>query len=319
MLGRYAFLLCGILLVEQNALAADPTSSTASQTSPTAAELALVPAVNGSVSGRNIIGAAVQDSRDNQIGEVHDLIIDGNNRVTDAVIALGGPLDFDPRLVRVSYTDLTIAGDHVLIAPSLQQQLSARPTFAYPEGQDIRIFGAVETPPADQTMPTADEMKQFANRVERQMQDWGERVDTFVGKVQRQGNEAARQASQDVANRWSEVEKHWQTLKVATKRAGAKPRRDSTRHGRTSRTLGRSKATVRVEQVRACGRDELHLFVDRKALAATKRLSLPDTAESLATCVGREEVPRRIPALIRTDLADDYADSESHAGKETVA
>ncbi|MBL29251.1 MAG: hypothetical protein CMM50_17105 [Rhodospirillaceae bacterium] len=51
---------------------------------------------------------------------------------------------------------------------------------------------------------------------------------------------------------------------------------------------------------------ELYPFSDKKAIAAAKRLGLADDAASLAQLVDREDYPRLLAALVRTDLADDY-------------
>lgn len=51
---------------------------------------------------------------------------------------------------------------------------------------------------------------------------------------------------------------------------------------------------------------ELYPFADRKALAAASKLGLSDTADRLASLVAREDFPRLIAALVRTELAKDH-------------
>lgn len=51
---------------------------------------------------------------------------------------------------------------------------------------------------------------------------------------------------------------------------------------------------------------EFYPFADRKALAAASKLGLPDTADRLASLVAREDFPRLIAALVRTELAKDH-------------
>ena len=53
--------------------------------------------------------------------------------------------------------------------------------------------------------------------------------------------------------------------------------------------------------------DELYPFADRRALEAAARLGLEDDAARLAKRVPREDYPRLLAALVRTDLADDFA------------
>jgi endonuclease III len=51
---------------------------------------------------------------------------------------------------------------------------------------------------------------------------------------------------------------------------------------------------------------ELYPFADRKALAAASKLALPDTADGLASLTAREDFPRLVAALVRTELAKDH-------------
>lgn len=59
--------------------------------------------------------------------------------------------------------------------------------------------------------------------------------------------------------------------------------------------------------------DELYPFADEKALKAAKELELPGTAEGLAKLVNRKKFPQLVAALVRTDLAKDYAAVRDHA------
>lgn len=52
--------------------------------------------------------------------------------------------------------------------------------------------------------------------------------------------------------------------------------------------------------------DELHPFVDRKALAAAAKLGLGRDPAALAKLVPPKEFPRLVAALVRTSLAKDY-------------
>ncbi|MCR4266835.1 hypothetical protein [Nitratireductor sp. ZSWI3] len=63
--------------------------------------------------------------------------------------------------------------------------------------------------------------------------------------------------------------------------------------------------------------DELYPFVDKKALAAAKRLGLPASGRELAKLVPRRDLPRLLSALVRTDLAKDgYEAVKERAGQE---
>lgn len=61
--------------------------------------------------------------------------------------------------------------------------------------------------------------------------------------------------------------------------------------------------------------EELFPFADRKALSAADRLGLPTTADGLAGLVGREDFPRLVAALVRTDLEKDHEAVRAAAGR----
>lgn len=52
--------------------------------------------------------------------------------------------------------------------------------------------------------------------------------------------------------------------------------------------------------------EELYPFADKKALSAAEKLDLPKTAEGLSKLVRKEDLPRLVAALVRTDLEKDY-------------
>ncbi|HEY6538676.1 MAG TPA: hypothetical protein VI138_06525 [Candidatus Dormibacteraeota bacterium] len=52
---------------------------------------------------------------------------------------------------------------------------------------------------------------------------------------------------------------------------------------------------------------ELYPFADRRALKAAHHLGLAEDAKSLASLVERRDLSRLLAALVRVDLADDYA------------
>jgi len=63
---------------------------------------------------------------------------------------------------------------------------------------------------------------------------------------------------------------------------------------------------------------ENHPFADGKALAAAKRLGLPETAEDLAALVDRKQFPTLIAALVRAELAGTTTEDLSSQGKKTT-
>lgn len=59
--------------------------------------------------------------------------------------------------------------------------------------------------------------------------------------------------------------------------------------------------------------DELYPFADKKALKAARRLGLPGTAEELAKLVSKQDFPRLLAALVRTDIGHDYEEVREKA------
>lgn len=59
--------------------------------------------------------------------------------------------------------------------------------------------------------------------------------------------------------------------------------------------------------------EEIYPFADRKSLKAAGELGLPGTAEALAKLVSRQEFPRLLAALVRTDLNHDYTQVSEQA------
>ncbi len=59
--------------------------------------------------------------------------------------------------------------------------------------------------------------------------------------------------------------------------------------------------------------DEIYPFADRKARHAAAALDLPEDAEGLSKLVSREDFPRLVAALVRTELAHDHDAVLRHA------
>jgi hypothetical protein len=59
--------------------------------------------------------------------------------------------------------------------------------------------------------------------------------------------------------------------------------------------------------------DELYPFVDATALDAARQLGLGDSAQSLASLVGRDDFARLVAALVRTHIAGDFDEVKRQA------
>jgi sporulation protein YlmC with PRC-barrel domain len=76
-----------------------------------------------------LIGARVQNAQGEDLGEVEDLLVGADDdKVTAAVISVGGVLDVGDRLVTIPFRELLIADDKVQLQMT-QAQLATAPEF----------------------------------------------------------------------------------------------------------------------------------------------------------------------------------------------
>jgi sporulation protein YlmC with PRC-barrel domain len=80
-----------------------------------------------------LIGATVQNDKNEKIGVVDDLIVTPNDQVLFAVISVGGFLGLGRRFVAVPYSSLTVDDQgHKLVLPgATKDALSKLPEFHY--------------------------------------------------------------------------------------------------------------------------------------------------------------------------------------------
>jgi sporulation protein YlmC with PRC-barrel domain len=83
------------------------------------------------VRASKLIGAAVYSDGNERVGSVDDLIMTENDKITVAVIAVGGFLGLGSKLVAVPFDQLKRDGDHVVLAGATKDTLNAMPNFIY--------------------------------------------------------------------------------------------------------------------------------------------------------------------------------------------
>jgi hypothetical protein len=127
-------------LVGAVAAHADSPPPVATTTPPTAASGAprLVTATVRLDSGwraSKVIGAAVYDDSGHQIGTVDDLIVGGADRLSDAILSVGGFLGIGSKLVAIPFARLhydPTASDPKLVLPgATRDSLNQMPGFTY--------------------------------------------------------------------------------------------------------------------------------------------------------------------------------------------
>jgi|KBSMisStaDraftv2_1062788.scaffolds.fasta_scaffold2122176_1 hypothetical protein len=78
-----------------------------------------------------IVGAAVYDDQDAKIGSVDDLIVRLDQKVSVAILSVGGFLGVGTKLVSVPYADMRVSGGKVVLPAATKDSLTALPEFSY--------------------------------------------------------------------------------------------------------------------------------------------------------------------------------------------
>jgi hypothetical protein len=77
-----------------------------------------------------LIGADVENDADEKIGTIDDLMLVGDS-VEFAILSVGGFLGLDAKLVAISFDDLQIDSDSVVLPDATREQLKQLPEFRY--------------------------------------------------------------------------------------------------------------------------------------------------------------------------------------------
>lgn len=78
-----------------------------------------------------LIGAGVYIDPDEKLGVVDDLIMADGNKVTVAIIAIGGVLGLGSKLVALPFEELKRDGDKIMLVGVTKDALTAMPNFVY--------------------------------------------------------------------------------------------------------------------------------------------------------------------------------------------
>jgi sporulation protein YlmC with PRC-barrel domain len=77
-----------------------------------------------------LIGAKVENDAEEKVGTIDDLMLVGDT-VEFAILSVGGFLDLDAKLVAISFDDLQIEGDSVILPDATRDELKRLPEFRY--------------------------------------------------------------------------------------------------------------------------------------------------------------------------------------------
>ncbi|MBV8687571.1 MAG: PRC-barrel domain-containing protein [Alphaproteobacteria bacterium] len=77
-----------------------------------------------------LIGATVENDAEEKIGTIDDLMLVGDS-VDFAILSVGGFLALDSKLVAISFDDLQIDRDSVVLPDASKEELKRLPEFRY--------------------------------------------------------------------------------------------------------------------------------------------------------------------------------------------
>ncbi len=83
------------------------------------------------VRASKLIGATVYSEQNERVGSVDDLVMTGGDKVTVAVVSVGGFLGLGSKLVAVPFDQLKRDADHVVLPGATKDTLNAMPNFVY--------------------------------------------------------------------------------------------------------------------------------------------------------------------------------------------
>jgi sporulation protein YlmC with PRC-barrel domain len=84
----------------------------------------------------------VYDNQDNKIGDVNDILLDKDGRVSTVIIGVGGFLGVGEKDVAVPFTALKVAekaGDRYLVINATKDALEKAPGHIYDEGKGVWV------------------------------------------------------------------------------------------------------------------------------------------------------------------------------------
>ena len=78
-----------------------------------------------------VIGAAVYNAQNQQVGTIDDIVLDASNQAILAVISVGGFIGIGSKLIAVDYKNLHRQPDKVILPDASKDALNRMPSFTY--------------------------------------------------------------------------------------------------------------------------------------------------------------------------------------------
>jgi sporulation protein YlmC with PRC-barrel domain len=84
----------------------------------------------------------VYDNQENKIGDVNDILLDKDGRVSTVIIGVGGFLGVGEKDVAVPFNALKVAekaGDRYLVINATKEALEKAPGYVYDQGKNVWV------------------------------------------------------------------------------------------------------------------------------------------------------------------------------------
>lgn len=143
------------------------------------------------------VGRSVQARDGEAMGTIEDLVIGQDRRAVHAVVAVGGFLGVQARLIAVPVADLALSGPKQYRLALTRDQVAAQPAFEWPAG-------------------TETSREQYAAAAKLQIQEWELKMRDMAAKAKEKTESGTAQASTKAATAWDNVKKQWSALSDTT-------------------------------------------------------------------------------------------------------
>lgn len=143
------------------------------------------------------VGRSVEGSDGAALGTIEDLVVGQDRRAVHAIVAVGGLLGIQGRLIAVPVADLALSGPKQYRLALTREQVAAQPAFEWPAGSDTS-------------------RDQYTAAAKLQMQEWELKMRDMAAKAKEKTEAGSSQAATKAASAWENVKKQWGTLSDAT-------------------------------------------------------------------------------------------------------
>lgn len=143
------------------------------------------------------VGRSVQGRDGEALGTIEDLVVGQDRRAVHAIVAVGGFLGIQGRLIAVPVADLALSGPKQYRLALTRDEVAAQPAFEWPAGSDTS-------------------RDQYTAAAKLQIQEWELKMRDMAAKAKEKTEAGSAQAATKAASAWENVKKHWGTLSDST-------------------------------------------------------------------------------------------------------